>query len=99
MNRRIQIAIGFAALAVAAVLGLYLLGVGSVPPNQGRKANEATYNGKSTGYWIRQLKSEDPIFREEAAYAIEIIGNWDEATTPALLETVTDENPDVLIAA
>jgi HEAT repeat protein len=97
MKRHIHIAIGCIALSVGLIVALYYAEIFSF---QGaRQQTDALYEGQSAQYWIGQLKSDDPVYRVYAVYALRMIGGNDEAVVPALLEAATDRNADVRLTA
>jgi len=60
---------------------------------------EAVYEGRPAGFWVRQLQDRAPAFRQQAIQALEQIGPKDEAVVPALAGMLQDRNAGVRMGA
>jgi HEAT repeat protein len=63
------------------------------------RAAEPLYAGKPLAFWLDELKSEDPLIREEAILVLTDAGAAARAATPRLQELVKDRQRGVRIRA
>src|SRR5438132_4358963 len=83
------------------VLGLWVGSVAtrSLPGPEGDGPSRTQYQGRETGFWLRQLKDSDPIYRQEAIQALEKIGPGESSVVPALAGMLKDRVALVRVGA
>jgi HEAT repeat protein len=62
---------------------------------QGRKAKEPEFQGRTLSSWVADLKGAAPYTRNQAAYAISVMGADAGAAVPALIEALKDPEATV----